>query len=537
MRYGGEYNDIVPGKQANAMIAASDAFHAEAVGQIINPVARYHVSFDKETSADTTYFTLNQSVLDGPDLLATADDNPIQLWDTYDYKDYSDRLVKLEWSRSIEFPHTVQSALADITLNNYDDYFTPDSGSTISANNLPKRPARIYAGYSTSGVVPQLVGLTQEMPKIDDNSRTATYHMMDFLSEIAEQNLNAVIAMRDARTDEVLAKIVEQFGVLPSQYRFDTGVNVIPFVFFDKNTNAGEAIRKLVQAEIGRMWLDEMGVLRFQSRVNSPSEPVMLLDDYSVISIKPSTSAQMVNHVKITADIREVQEWQSVYTKTSSGESVSSDLWVVPAGGSYTWEASLSDPCYDVEVPTIGKNSAVSWFTARTSNGAEITSGVTCTGELSTNAYSMTFTNNNLVPVEIDEIELWGEPAKVIDVIDYDAYEDESVAKYGDHLLELTDNQFIQSYGQAEAFAKYLLYQYAFYNGVLELEVKGDVALQIGDLVTIRTERFSGTYMVDSLAYTLQPGLLTTRMTVHKYTTIPFFVLNASLLNGNNVLG
>ena len=519
------------------MITASDAFHAEAIGQVINPVARYYISFDKETSADTTYFTLNQSALNGSDILTTSDDNPIQLWDTYDYKDYSDRLVKVEWSRSIEFPYTVQSAIADVTLNNYDGYFTPNSDSTISDDNLPKRPARIYAGYSTNGVVPQLVGLTQEMPSIDDNNRIATYHMMDFLSEIAEQNLNSVVAMQNARTDQVLAMIVTQFGVLPSQYNFDKGANAIPFVFFDKNTNAGEAIRKLVQAEIGRMWLDEMGMLRFQSRVNVPSEPVMVLDNYSVISIKPSTSSQMVNHVKVTADIREVQEWQSVYTKVSSGDSVSSDLWVVPAGSSYTWEASLIDPCYDIQAPTIGKNSAVSWFTARTSNGEEITSGVTCSGELSTNAYSMTFTNNNLVPVEIDEIELWGEPAKVVDVIDYDAYEDESLAKYGDNLLEVTDNQFIQSYSQAEAFAKYLLYQYAFYNGVLELEVKGDVALQIGDVVSIQTTQFTGTYMVDSLAYNLQPGLLATRMTVHKFTAIPFFVLDSSVLNGDDLLG
>ena len=485
----GRYNGIIPRKQADAMITASEAFHEEAVGQVINAVTKCFISFDKQTSADTTFFTLDQSTLNGPDILATADDNPIQLWDTYDYHDYTDRLVKAEWSRSLEFPYTVQSALADVTFSNYDDYFTPESGSAISTNNLPKRPIRIYAGYSTNGVIPQLVGLTQEMPKINDTNRTATYHATDFLAAIAEQNLSSVIAMQNARTDQILAKIVEQFGVLPSQYSFDKGANIIPFVFFDKDTNAGEAIRKLVQAELGKFWLDELGILRFQSRVNVPSSSVATLDDYTIISIKPSTSSQMVNHVKVSADIREVQEWQSVYSKSSSANSVSADLWVIPAGGTYTRDAELTDPCYDIEPPTLGKNSAVSWFTALAANGTEVTSGVTVTGELGTNSYSMTFTNTNLFPVEIDEIELWGEPAKIIDVLDYDAYEDESVAKYGENILQVNDNQFIQSYQQAEAFAKYLLYQRAFYNGTLDIELKGDVSLQIGDLVTIQTER------------------------------------------------
>lgn len=519
------------------MINVSDQFHLAAEGQVINPKGLVRISFDKIQNGNATLFILDQSQLNGPDLLNGSEDNPIQLWDTYRYVDYTDRLIKMELARSITFPNTVQSAIADITLNNYDGYFDPSTSSPISNDNLPKRPVKLYAGYEQSEKVQQLVGLTQEMPRITNADRTVTYHIMDFLDEIGSLQLNQTIDMRDVTTDVVLASIVEQFGVLRSQYNFMTGRNRIPFVFFDKGQNAGEAINQLVQAEGGRMWLDSTGILRFQSRSFVTGDPVIELDDYSVIDVTPSGTSGMVNHVKVSADIREVQEYQTVYTKTPSGDSVSTSLWVIPPnGGTYTIDADLEDPCYDVVVPTQGKASSVSWFTAKASNGAIMPTGVTATGELTTNAYKITFTNNNVVPVEIDELVLWGEPAKVIDVIDYDSYDDVSVSKYGEQILEIADNPFFQSYRQVELWGDYILSEHANYNTSLELNVKGDFSLQIGDPIRLSTSKYPGTYIVDSVKYILQPGILTTNLRIHRYEISHYFILDKSQLNGPDVL-
>ena len=518
------------------MISVSDGFHKAARGQIIKTIIAPYISFAKDYDPDITFFTLDQSILDGTDILATTDTNPLQIWDLYNYIDYSDRLVGLTLSRSVEFPYTVQIAQCDITFDNHDGYFTPGSGGTIDQYNLPSRPVRVYAGYEGQGAVPQLVGLTSQMPDVNQGSRTADYHVDDFLVQICDSSLAEVVDMADVRTDEVLAAIVEQFGLTPSQYSFEAGSNTIPFVFFDVGQDAGEAIRKLVQAEGGRFWLDELGILRFQARGSFENTTAMTFDDYSIIDIRPSDDSQMVNRVRIEADIREVQEYQVVYKKTSSGNSTSSNLWVVTKNFTNTISCSLEDPCYDVVNPTLGKSSSVSWFTAKDSNGDPVTSGVSATSTLTSNALIVTFSNTNNFDVEIDEMQLYGEPAKVINRLEYEAYDNDSVEEYGEHLLEITDNQFFQSDEQADLYARYMLYERANYNPVLEVDLKGDFSLMLGDIIELRNTEFDGTYIVDGINWEAGAGRLSTTLKVHQYNAPSYFTLDESVLDGTDVL-
>ena len=516
------------------MISVDNKFHEAARGQIITPVVSPYISFTKELDPSVGIFTLDQSVLDGPDILALREPNVLQIWDLYKYLDFSDRLVKVSLSRSIEFPYTVQIGQADITFDNHDGYFTPGSGSAIDENNLPGRPVRIYAGFQGQGSIPQLVGLTEDTPDINQASRTADYHINDFLTSICESSLTEVVDMRDVRTDEVLAAIVEQFGLSPSQYNFEEGANVIPFVFFDIGDSAGDVIKKLVHAENGRFWLDELGILRFQAWASFNDELAMTFDEYSILEVRPADNSQMINHVKIQAEIREVQEYQYVYTKSSSGDRTS-NLWVIDPNFSNEISCSLEDPCYDVQNPTLGRSSSVSWFTAKDANGNEITSGITATSRLTSNALIITFTNTNNFSVEIDEMRLYGEPAKVTNFLDYEAYDEESVEEYGERPLEITNNEFFQSENQADLFARYMLYERARYNPILNVEVKGDFSLMLGDIIELQGE-YAGTYIVDGINWEHGPGYLFTTLTVHQYNAPHYFTLDSSELDGTDVL-
>ena len=517
------------------MISVSDGFHESARGQVIQPIVAPYISFAKDYDPDIQFFTLDVSVLDGTDILATTDTNPLQIWDLYNYTNYSDKLVSMTLSRSVEFPYTVQIAQCDITFDNHDGYFTHGSGSAIDQYNLPSRPVRIYAGYQGQGSVPQLVGLTSQMPDINQGSRTADYHVDDFLVQICESSLAEVVDMRDARTDEVLSAIVEQFGLTQSQYDFEQGANTIPFVFFDVGQDAGEAIRKLVQAEGGRFWLDELGILRFQARGSFEDTTAMTFDEYSIIDVRPADDSQMVNRVRIQADIREVQEYQVVYTKSPEGEN-STSLWGVSHNFSNTIACSLEDPCYDVVNPTLGKSSSVSWFTCKDGNDDPVTTGVSATSTLTSNALIVTFTNTNNFDVFIDEMQLFGEPAKVTNVLDYEAYDDTSVEEYGEHLLEITDNQFFQTDEQADLYARYMLYERANYNPVLDVDVKGDFSLMLGDIIELRGTEYAGTYIVDGINWEAGAGYLATTLRVHQYNAPSYFTLDESVLDGTDVL-
>lgn len=521
------------------MINTASIFHDRAKGQVIAPIADLYISYAKNYVDEADFLVLDESQL-GIGLLApNGGEGVLQMWDKYDYLPFSDRLVSLDIERSIEFPFNTQMAMADFTLDNYDNYFTPGSGSTIDSDNLPGRPVKTYAGYNGGEVVPQFVGLTTKMPVVDTKKGIVSYHAVDFLQEIANQTLNTIVDMRDVRTDEVLSAIVEQFGVTSAQYDFEQGVNIIPFVFFDVGQNAGEAIQKLVQAENGKFWLDETGMLRFTHRISAKRGqlpiPEEAMGDYQIISATPGSYSDIINHVIISCDLREVQEFQTVYSKTPKSDSADTN-WVVPPNSSITRSLSLEDPCYSVVTPTLGRATSVSWFTIVNSVGTEIPSGASISGTLTNNSYIVTVTNTNNFAVEVDNLVLWGEPAKVYDHLDYDSYEDTSVEQYGDHRLTIADNPFFQSYEQAVAFADSILSERAFYSGTMAMQIKGDFAYQLGDVFDV-TGKYAGTYKIDKIQYHLEAGELETTIEVHKFPHYEYFILDESILDDYYVLG
>lgn len=492
------------------------------------------MSFDKSFDDSAVFFTLDTSTLDSVDMLSPSDNNPLQEWDFYEYTDYNDRIINIGWSRYIDFPYSVTAATADLKLNNYDDYFTPNSSSPIEQYILPKRPLRILMGFNNINI-PQFVGMTETIPRIDRQSKTADFHALDFLSEIFSMPINETIAMSDVTTDVVLAALLEQFGLTPSQYSLAKGRNVIPFLFFEKGSNAGDVIRLLMQAEMGSLWLNELGIVVFEERLQRDQTPVMTFDDSNVISITTTAEDEIINYVRIISDIRVVQDFQPIWSKSSSGGS--NEKIIVPASSTLEVVADLSDPALDTVVaPVIGVATNTSWFTAKTMAGGDVSSNISVTSaELKTNTYTMTFTNNNPYPVEIYEAEVWGEPAKVVDSITYELKDDVSIAKYGEKVLEI-DNNFIQSEENCDALAYTILDAYSGYAGMLEMSVKGNPALELGDIIHVGSGDYNDDYKIVSIVNALQSGNYQQTIKARHYTARDWFFLDESILNGTSVL-
>lgn len=492
------------------------------------------ISFEKETNPDLTWFTLDQSTLNGGDILGISGDEPFLPWNYYSYTNFTERVNYISVERSLDFPYSVVSALADFQLNNYDKYFTPNSSSPISSYILPKRPVRLFQGFANTSL-PQFVGLTEGMPEIDRINGTATFTAMDFLTWIYDMPIRNTIAMQNVRTDEVLANIFEQFGLTPAQYDLAKARNVIPFLFFEKEQQtAGDIIRPLMQAEMGMLWLDEQGIIRFRPRLEQPDEPVYIFDEDNIVSLETSGDDEIINHVIINADVREVQEWQTVYSKTDSDTT----LHVVPAGSTYTLPAQLSDPCLTIEDPEFGENADVSWFTAAIPDGTNVSTGVSVTStELKTNTFDITFTNSNGFDVNINQLSLWGQPARQISLEPtvYDAYDDESVAKYEEKVLTI-DNNFIQSVSQAESLALTILDEYSEHNDIITAEVKGNPALQLSDIVEVSYEEFSGEYRIIGITNKTQDAKFSQVLRCKKYNPRHWFTLDQSILDGTDVL-
>ena len=502
-------------------------------GQYIPVSYSYRMSFDKIYTPSTTFFTLDTSILDGVDVLAPLGNEPIQQWDKYSYLPYTDRVNWLEWSREIEFPYSVSSAMADIELENTDGYFTPNSLSPISSYILPKRPLRILAGFNDTNL-PQFVGITEKMPTIDDDSRTATFHALDFLSEMYTMPITETISMQNARTDEVLAKIFTQFGLLPSEYTLDQGYNIIPFVFYDPDTNAGGIFRDLMQAEMGNLWIDDTGIIRFNNRYATPQTAVYQLTESNTLSIKTINQDNIINTVKINADIRELQPFGIVGSISNNTESPI----IIEPNSTKVVNLSLSNPCTTITQPTLGLSSTTSWFTSiKTSDSTPITSNVTITGDsIKTNTYTMFFSNTNAFRVTIDAIEAWGTAAKKIDSIEYKEVSQPSIDKFGEKVLSITNN-FIQSTDQCDALALPILASYSEYANQVEAEIMVNPALQLNDTISLNVNSYTGNYKIIKIVNKLRSAHFQQILTCVSTLTVNWFILDQSLLDGTDVLG
>lgn len=518
------------------MQTVSDEFHQIAQNGIRPHDWRLRISFDKQFDDEIEWATWDTSVWDGGDLWKPSDDNPLQEWDYYTYEDYSDRVVDMEWSREIDFPYSVQSAIADFTLNNYDNYFTPDSGSPVDGYVLPKRPVRMYSGFKTTGVIQQFVGITQRMPVLDSSEKTAAFHALDFLSEMFAMPLEETVAMANVTTDEVLDALFQQFGLTDSQYVLAKGRNKIPFLFFEKGKNAGNAFRELMQAEGGNLWLDEQGIIRFEQRLLPIDEPVMTFNDSNTESVTATGDSEIINTVRVRCDVREVQEFQPVYSSSDEfGGTLFLEPIVVPANGSKFVTIDLQDPLLTASTPTIGHKSNDSWFTVVNNTGGVVSSDVSVgLTNLRQNNYVMLFENDNAFPVTLDKLEVWGEPAKIIDEIRYEAYDEDSVAAYGEQLLEIENNMF-GSESNCESFALTIIDAYKDFNPIIELSVKGDPSQQNGDIIDVDTRDFQGEYKVIKTTITMRNSRATHTIKARRYTPRNWAFWDVSTWDGGDL--
>ena len=467
------------------------------------------ISFTKAWDDDIQFAQYDVSVYDGIDLYAPTTDDPINFWDYYEYSDYTNRLLSMEWSREIEFPYSVSAAQADFVMNNTDDFFTPESGSAIEDYILPKRPVRLLAGYNGTNLQ-QFVGITEKAPTLDDEAKTAAFHATDFLTEIFSLSLVNIIAMQNVRTDEVLAEILSQFNIEPSSYVFAKGRNIIPFVFFDVDKNAGNAIRELMQAEGGHLWIDELGVIRFETRLPAVEAPVIVLDDSNVISLSKSGDTGIINQIKITSDVRTVRPFQKLKSNVAQEDEPIdvSNSFTIPANSSAVYYMDLDDPCLTVAAPTLGIETDTSWFTAVNYAGASVGS-VTVTGTaLHTNQYATFLQNNNAFPVIIDNFEIWGEPARIKNTIKYLAKDQDSIDKYELQPLggdEGITNNFFGSWSNCDSFARTIVDAYADFSPTITAEIIGDFSLQVNDVFQLSARGNDDEYRITGMKPNIYP--------------------------------
>jgi len=511
------------------MQTTTSAFSQKANGAMRRITHRALMSFPRQYLPSVTFFTIGVSTIGGSDIIKGVGD-VVAEWDKYQYDDYSYRIKSIEVTRQEENFNSTTLAQADVVMENHDNYFTPNRGSVIDEFILPYRPIKLAGGFGFEAV-PQFVGLTEKMPSVEEKSKTISLHCIDFMYSLFNRPLDQAVMYQDMRTDEILAALLVAFGISPTQYQFDIGFNIIAFAFFDKGSKFGDVVKKLMQAEMGRFYMDEEGVIRFKNRQNYSSSPVWFFNESNIIDIQTSKQDDIINVVEIKANVREVQANQKFWELQSAVR--------VPAGSSLTLWADFEDPVTTVDDPVYITSATTSLYTTNTAedgSGSAVSSNFSLSGNTQfSKSYQMEFTNTNSFDVFITTLELFARPAKIVKELYIREEDSTSVGKYDERVLTI-ENEFFNDEGEAQSKAKIILDDESEYANTYILTVKGNPALQIGDAVNVSVFGSADVFVIKKFVNRWEAGKFSQILTVKKKTFRTFFTVGISTIGGVDVI-
>ena len=487
------------------------------------------MSFPRVYDPSVTFFTIGVSTIGGADIIKGSGD-VVAEWDKYQYDEYSYRIKSIEVTRQEENFNSTSLAQADIVMNNHDNYFTPNRGSIIDEFILPYRPLKLFGGFGNEAI-PQFVGLTEKMPTVDEKSKSVSFHAIDFMYSLFNRPLDQAVMYQDMRTDEILAALLVDFGIAPTQYSFDMGYNIIAFAFFDKGSKFGDVVKELMEAEMGRFYMDEIGVIRFKNRQSYSATPVWFFNETNIIDIQTSKQDDIINVVEVKANVREVQALQKFWELQSAVE--------IPANSTIQLWADFEDPvvsCDDPDYITAATTSLYATNTAEDGSGSSISSGVSLSGStLFSKSLLMEFTNTNSFSIFITVLELFARPAKVVKQIYIREEDSTSVAKFDERVLTI-ENDYISNEGDAYSKAKIILDDESTYENTYILNVKGNPALQIGDAINVSVWGHAAVYVIKKIVNRWEAGRFSQQLTVKKKTFRTYFTIGVSTVGGVDVI-
>lgn len=442
------------------------------------PTRHVEMSFGKVLDPTIAFLTYDSGMnYDDKNIYRSDTEDVLQQWDQYVYTDYSSRVLDVNWKRVELQPASVAFAQADVVFNNIDNIFSPDNeDSPIYPYVRDSRPIRISAGFE--GVnVRQFIGLTQGLPVIDDNAKTATFHCLDFLSVIVDTPITRSVMLVDFTVSEIIEYVLTTFGLVPDQYDIAPSVLKIPFFYLKAQDKCYGALKDLVTAEVGSLYMDETGLVKFLSAGGYTEDVVAEFSTANnIYDLNMRRNSGLINKVKLTSVVRQVVS--NVLILEVSGESV------FPPGNTILW-FDLQDPVVSLEEPDYGiTGSRMVISTASDDTGVESTDMTIDDFTVFATSVKITFNNPTADSLYLKSLILFGDPAIQTDPINVEMSLDDSIEMYGEYLLEL-DSEYIGSASNALNVASVVLVNYGRYAGNSRIEVRGTPQLQLGDVLKI----------------------------------------------------
>jgi hypothetical protein len=503
--------------QGSGLSSASiwTVYDTECTASTRQPVYDLKVAWTRVKDTSLDYAIVGTSIVGGTDII---DGQPatITAMDYFYYYDEAQRTVMLTYERVREEPlGGVSYAMGDVVLDNTTNRFTWGVSDTIGTALKPRRPCKIFMGLrvlSQDKNIPVLYGLTGNMIEDKVTSRYS-FQVYDYLNYINEYVLGSQEIYTNQRADEIIADLLTTMGFNANQYSLDEGLNVIGYAWFDKGTRAGDAIRKLCEAEEGHFYQDEHGVLRFENRRHYLTSPhttsQWTINAEDILMWEEDKTVPIINSCTVTAKPRSVQPTQEIWRdgiveEVNKGEA--KEIW-----------ANFENPSSDITAIT-----ATTDYIANTKSdgsGTDITSKVSISVDEFATSAKLTITNSYGGIAYLTLLRLRGTPAVVTSEIEQTYSDADSIEDYGTKELKI-DNDFIDDDSFAYYMARAIVRKYKSQLRRIRITVPGLPQLQISDKVYVedRDTATKAYYRVMKIRTRMSPGQFLQTLTLREIT-------------------
>lgn len=524
------------------MQSVADAFSVEEVDTVRKIAESAQFAWKKDYLATIRFFTIGVSSIGGNDIIAGTVAAQTA-WNKYKYTDESAYLLRLSYERELNMPlGGLTKAIADLQVDNTSGRFSPrytgGTSAIYTAVDKPGRPLNINAGFNYGGIdnmIPQFVGLTAGSPRFNARNRTVDFKAFDFMDYIQNAYVDKTAMFTAQRSDVVLQTALTNLGFATSQFDLDTGINIIGFGLFETGQKWGDYVNKIVQAENGHIYQDELGVIKFENRQHWQSYPYFnvqrVITTAQVLEAVTPTTDHIINVVEVKASPRDVLDSQLIWSATGyAGSGVIS----LPIGNTEVW-ANYDDPIYQVESPfSIPLGPGFSTFQANTladGTGTDVTDYVSLKSiDNFAQTSKLVFTNSYSLDVFLTVLDIYGRPARKTGDIYYKEKVDSSITAYGEQPL-IIENDYIQTSSWARSFAGLVLQDYARPENLQDITIRAVPELQMGDLIS-----WQGKYWrIYGIRTQIDPGIgFVQELKLLQRTIVSYFQIGVSTIGGSD---
>jgi hypothetical protein len=356
-----------------------------------------------------------------------------------------------------------------LALNNEDKKFDIDNEQSPLKNLLkPNRRIQAWLGTEIGGDmewVPLGIFWSLDWDSPDDTLE-ATVTARDRMELLRKGTYQTSQVQQNKSLYELAEDVLQDAGLNSNEYIIDTDLQniIVPYAWFNPVSHR-EALRQIAEAGLAAAFQNRDGKIQIESFLITGDEPVLEIteDDYFPPLRAPSRQDQVANEIIVdTQPLRPASASEEVY---KSNEPIT-----IPASSTKTVTAFYNSP------PVIEATASLD----SPPSGVSITD-VTYYGW----GASVAIRNTNPTDQQATLV-IQGKPLTVQNKERAIARDDVSILENGVLTFEFPANPLVQTLAQAQAIADALLASVKDPRRDIEVEWRGNPALELGDRVTVK---------------------------------------------------